>query len=122
MWDPEEQAFVDTPAPTDEDQDTIAQTYTHPDEGRIVSPVTDTDARGITRVLPCDVGVIEVSCHSRLYRPSDDRFLGPAHEGRQKLYEPLWTNVPWYSRQLVEVITNRANGVAGESLRLARRV
>jgi hypothetical protein len=121
VWDPEEHGYIDAPAPTDSEDSSIARTHERPDRERLVCPITDTDAVGITRIRPCGVGIIEVSCHARLYRPSANRILGPVHDSRQALYAPLWTNVEWYSRQLVDSISGRADGLTPETLRLAQR-
>jgi hypothetical protein len=121
IWDPEEHRYIDAPAPTDAEDSSIARTHERADGERLVCPITDTDAVGITRIRPCGVGIIEVSCHTRLYRPSANRILGPVHDSRQALYAPLWTNVGWYSRQLVDSISERADGLTPETLRLAQR-
>ncbi|WP_142860669.1 hypothetical protein [Salinigranum halophilum] len=122
VWDPEEHTYAEVPAPTGCADGSIARTHERPDGDRLVCPITDTDAYGITRVRPCEIGVIDVSCHTRLYRPSVNRVLGPVHDGRQNLYAPLWTHAAWYSRQLADAIAERSNGFDSESLRLARRV
>jgi hypothetical protein len=122
VWDPEEHTYVDAPAPPTEADSSTARTHQLSDGERLVCPITDTDACGITRVRPCGVGVIEVSCHTRLFRPSANRILGPVHDSRQALYAPLWTNVAWYSRQLVDALSKRTDGLTPHSLRLARHV
>jgi hypothetical protein len=121
VWDPDERGYIDAPAPTDAEDSSIARTHKRPDGEQLVCPITDTDAVGITRIQSCGVGISEVSCHARLYRPSANRILGPVHDSRQALYAPLWTNVDWYSRQLVDSISERADGLTLETLQLARR-
>jgi hypothetical protein len=122
VWDPKEHTYADVPAPMNGAASSIARTHELTDGDHLVCPITDTDAYGITRVRPCEIGVIDVSCHTRLYRPSVNRILGPVHDGRQDLYVPLWTHAAWYSRQLADAIAERTDGFDSESVRLARRV